>query len=81
MVRTGQLASLITLAAGLISLTPTDSPHIALPSDKDERTFANVEVAGSVWHGLFSEAQRIAKEQDKPILHFQMFGRLDDAYC
>lgn len=81
MVRTGQIASLITLAAGLIALTPTDSSDIALPSDKPERTFANVEVAGAVWHGSFSEAQKIAKQQSKPILHFQMFGRLDDAFC
>ncbi len=83
MVRTGQIASLITLAAGLVALAPTDSPNIVLPTDKKpaERTFANVELAGAVWHGSFSEAQKIAKQQDKPILHFQMFGRLDDAYC
>jgi hypothetical protein len=40
-----------------------------------------VELAGATWHGSFDQALQVAKSEGKPVLHFQMFGRLDDAYC
>jgi hypothetical protein len=40
-----------------------------------------VELAGLEWHGSLGAALQIAKKENKPVLHLQMFGKLDDAYC
>ncbi len=33
------------------------------------------------WHGSLDEAIRAARESGRPILHFQLLGRLDDEFC
>jgi hypothetical protein len=33
------------------------------------------------WHADFAAACRAAKESGKPVLLFQMMGRLDDKFC
>jgi hypothetical protein len=38
--------------------------------------------AGSIkWHAHFAAAQQAAHESNKPILLFQMMGRLSDKFC
>lgn len=38
-------------------------------------------LAGVEWQTSLAAATRKAEATGKPILHLQMFGRLDDAYC
>lgn len=33
------------------------------------------------WHANFETAVERARVSSKPVLHFQLLGRLDDAYC
>ena len=33
------------------------------------------------WHGSRSEAQAAAAQSGKPVLLFQLLGRLDEAFC
>jgi hypothetical protein len=73
-----KLASLLALSAGLVVLA-TDQPE--RPSLAKRLDFGTVELADATWLGSFEAATRAAAQQGKPILHFQMFGRLDDAYC
>lgn len=42
---------------------------------------ATVNVAGIQWYNTLEAAKRQAQREKKPILHLQMFGRIDDAYC
>jgi hypothetical protein len=48
---------------------------------KESAPALNVEIAGATWLGSFDEAVERAMSEDKPVLHLQMFGKLDDAYC
>ena len=40
-----------------------------------------VTLAGLTWLGSLNEAIAIAAQENKPVLHLQIFGRLDDAFC
>ena len=40
-----------------------------------------VVLAGLKWYGSLAEATSVAAKDNKPVLHLQMFGRLDDAFC
>jgi hypothetical protein len=40
-----------------------------------------VTLAGVTWEPSLVNAEFRAKVEHKPILHLQMFGRLDDALC
>jgi hypothetical protein len=42
---------------------------------------ATVTVVGIRWYNSLEAAKQQAKREKKPILHMQMFGRIDDAYC
>ncbi|MEM7308328.1 MAG: hypothetical protein AAF682_16735 [Planctomycetota bacterium] len=33
------------------------------------------------WHGSYEEALAAAAESGRPVLLFQLFGRLDEAFC
>lgn len=44
-------------------------------------TKTTVNVAGIEWHNTLKAAKQQAQREKKPILHLQMFGRIDDAYC
>lgn len=45
------------------------------------RPDGEVELGGALWHHDFAQAQREAKETGKPILLFDMVGRLDEKWC
>ena len=55
----------------------------AIAINKPEATPAGkpVTLAGKTWLGSLDEALVVAKRENKPVLHLQMFGSLDDAYC
>ena len=38
-------------------------------------------VAGVPWHTSIEAAMKRAKREGKPILHMQMFGKLDEEFC
>ncbi len=40
-----------------------------------------VKIAGVIWENSLDDAKIRAAREKKPVLHLQMFGRLDDAYC
>jgi len=42
---------------------------------------ATVTVAGVPWQNSFETAKALARSEGKLVLHLQMFGRLDDAFC
>lgn len=75
-----KIASLVAVSAAIIAMAgngPAPSP-----GSKDAKPASPiVELAGATWHGSFDQALLVAKSEGKPVLHFQMFGRLDDAYC
>jgi hypothetical protein len=60
------------LAAGTVPSTSSPSPE-----------FINPKVApGKVrWHKTFADACRAAKQSGKPVLLFQMMGKLDERFC
>jgi hypothetical protein len=39
------------------------------------------EVAGIQWFDSVGDACKTAEEQNKPVLVFQLFGKIDDAFC
>jgi hypothetical protein len=73
------LATLAAVSAAIIALatSPAEAPTKAAPA----KDYGTVQLAGATWLGSFDEAVRQARESGRPILHLQMFGRLDDAYC
>jgi hypothetical protein len=73
---TKAIAFAITAAsvAGAIAVNQPET----IPAAPDAKS---VTLAGKTWHGSLDEALAIAKEENKPVLHLQMFGKLDDAFC
>ena len=61
-----------TLVAALAAL----SPHAAGP-EPTSRTSAGL----VPWHASFEEACDAASESGRPVLLFQLMGRLDDRFC
>jgi hypothetical protein len=53
------------------------------PSDRVQETSANPKVQPGVvnWHTSFAEALTAARKSGKPVLLFQMMGKLDDQFC
>ena len=44
-------------------------------------TPAITDVAGVGWHNSFEDARQVSRATGKPILHLQMFGKLNDEFC
>jgi hypothetical protein len=63
-------ASAAVLAALTLSLSASAKP-----------TSKKVVLAGVPWESSLDAAKPRAKKEGKPILHLQMFGRLDDSFC
>ena len=40
-----------------------------------------VSLAGLTWESSLQDALTKASLENKPVLHLQMFGKLDDAFC
>ena len=59
------------LLAGILLTTGWHSPSSA----------KRVTIAGVEWESSLEAAKAEARKSGKPILHLQMFGRLDDAFC
>ena len=74
------IASVIVAACVSLAQMRGGEPAPSEPSEKRAPS-VNVEIAGATWHGSFDEAVERAMKEDKPVLHLQMFGKLDDAYC
>ena len=66
---------LAAIAASALT-TGMSSPPTPKPQPMND-----VNLAGVLWHGSLEDAEKIAQQENKPILHLQIFGRLDDAYC
>ena len=67
--------------AGTASFMQPIRAEAAKPSEPAKPTQPNVTLAGLTWHGSLDEALQLARKQGKPVLHLQMFGKLDDAFC
>jgi len=63
----------------------TNAPAAAPPAETEEtaETFVNPKVEpGKVrWHADFAAACAAAEQSGKPVLLFQMMGKLDDRFC
>ncbi|MGI8922623.1 MAG: hypothetical protein ACR2HJ_01055 [Fimbriimonadales bacterium] len=62
-------------AIGLVYAPPKESDTM-LPTAP-----AKVVLAGVTWESSLAESLVRANRENKPVLHLQMFGRLDDALC
>jgi hypothetical protein len=53
------------------------------PAPKTDNAFVNPKVEpGKVkWHATFDEACQAAAKSGKPVMLFQMMGKLDDQFC
>jgi len=69
---------------------PTDLPKgaIELPTKQvlavatgPANPFPKVQPGSVRWHSDFAAACAAAKKSNKPVLLFQMMGKLDDQYC
>ena len=69
-------ASVAVVGAGF-HLNP-GSAEAAKPTDVAP---PSVTLAGLTWYNSLDTALAKAKAEDKPVLHLQMFGKLDDDYC
>jgi hypothetical protein len=67
---------LLIVAVGVVGAFAISNP--APPTSEPTRP---VMLAGKTWHGSLDEALVIARRENKPVLHLQMFGKLDDALC
>jgi hypothetical protein len=65
--------ALAGLAAAFVAPTPGGSSDRLPPPA--------VEIAGVTWLPSLEEAKSKAAAEGKPILHFQLLGRLDDEFC
>jgi hypothetical protein len=62
------------LLARQTSVAARVAAHLALPNPKVE--------AGKVrWHQTFADACAAARKSGKPVLLFQMMGKLDERFC
>ena len=70
------------MMAGLATLLGIAAALACLPGYAGaEQPGHQVNLAGLIWHGSLSKAMSVAAKEGKPVLHLQMFGRLDDALC
>ncbi len=69
-----------TLAATLCGLATLSG---ALVHDSEPAPSANDKVAPGLvaWHAGFDAAVVAARLSARPVLHFQLLGQLDDAFC
>lgn len=72
-----------TIAVGALvsgfALTRLDTTPEAGPAKPP--TTPPVVLAGLTWHSSLDDALQIARKENKPVLHLQMFGRLNDEFC
>lgn len=68
----------MTLTGG--TLTPREAP---LPGAAGAGAATNPTVRPGLirWHGDQARAHSAARATGKPVLHFQMMGRLDERFC
>ena len=69
-----------TLAGAAAYLNPFEA-KAAKPVEPATKVQPTITLAGQTWRGSLQEALAIAKWENKPVLHLQMFGKLDDDYC
>lgn len=67
------------LALGTVEVLQAESPRE--PASRRRAEFPAVTIAGVRWEGSWPRALERARKEKKPILHFQLLGRLDDAFC
>lgn len=70
----GALA-LIAVAGISTAMLTTSADARSVPAPK------TVTLAKASWLGSWDSAKREAARDGRPILHLQMFGELDDAFC
>jgi hypothetical protein len=73
---TGSLALVLSLALSPFAFQQvrTPAPEPARAEDSAERTLVR-------WHASYDAALAAARVSRKPVLLFQLLGRLDDALC
>jgi hypothetical protein len=65
-------------AAGIGGLTvAATGSHTVAPSPEKPK----VVIGGVTWENNLEVALTRAKKENKPVLHLQMFGNLDDEFC
>lgn len=73
-------------AHALLALLAVSTPALAQeekkPMNGTEVAPVTTVAAGEVhWHASLDEAVAAARKSGKPVLHFQLLGRLDQEFC
>ncbi len=71
----------LVLIGCLATVHGASRSDIDATNDGHTSAIEGVEIAGSLWHSSLNQALLLATKLDKPVLHLQMFGRLDDEFC
>ncbi|GEM_PF-5753373 len=84
--RLRQLAGLIGLAwLTVYGVAPAVSsggaPKAAPAAAATPRAQKDVVIGGVRWLGSLEQARKVAARENKPILFFSLFGRLDEGFC
>jgi hypothetical protein len=80
MIGTGALLSLVCLAASQDSKSADTTAQPATAA-ADTATNRRVQPGLVTWHETHAAALAAAKKSGKPVLHFQLLGRLDEEFC
>jgi len=74
-------AILFAVGAATIAGAATFVAPMTPEATRPTKPRPKVTVAGLTWENSLGDALAIAQKTNKPVLHLQMFGKLDDAFC
>jgi len=75
------MKAILIAAAAAVGVGGSTLAEISRRSDAPDTSKPKVVLRGVAWESSLDAALARANKENKPVLHLQMFGDLDDAFC